>query len=143
MKIREILRNKGYEVVTIGEEDSVLDAAKALAHHNIGSLLVTRGRRPAGIITERDILLLTAAEAGPLQSIRVGSVMTRDLVVAGPEDGLREMMGVMTERRIRHLPVIEDERLVGIVSIGDLVNACRNIAEEENTQLREYIYSRG
>jgi len=141
MKIGEILRRKGHDVVTITEDRSVLDAAKALVHHDIGSLLVTRGSRPTGIITERDILRLTAAQAAPLDAVRVGSVMTRDLVVARPDDELHMMMAVMTDRRIRHLPVLDGERVAGIVSIGDLLNACRILAEDENAHLRGYIHS--
>jgi CBS domain-containing protein len=69
--------------------------------------------------------------------------MTRDLITAEPQDRLAEMMDVMTENRIRHLPVLEGGRLAGIVSIGDLVNACRVVAEEENTELRRYIHGAG
>jgi len=140
MKIRDILETKGRQVVTIEEDRTVLEAARTLAHHNIGSLLVTRDDRPEGIITERDVLNLVAASPASLESTDVGSVMTRDLILARPGDGLQEMMGVMAKQRIRHLPVVEDDRVVGIVSIGDLLNACRVIAEEENAHLRQYIH---
>lgn len=139
MKIDEILRTKGREVVTITASKSVLDAVRVLVGRNIGSLVVTDGPQPIGILTERDILRLTARVPGELASIEVGSAMTRDMVTASPSDGLHEMMGVMTDRKIRHLPVLEDGELVGIISIGDLVNACRVSAEEENTHLRRYI----
>lgn len=140
MKIREILRRKGHEVVTIGEGRSVLEAVRVLVEHDIGSLVVVEGNRPTGIITERDVLRLTARIPGELHRTSVGTVMTRDLVTATLDDGLHEMMGVMTERRLRHLPVLEDGRLVGIVSIGDLVNASWTLAKEENAHLREYIH---
>ncbi len=143
MKIREILQTKGHDVVTITEDRSVLEAIRTLVRHNIGGLLVMEGTRPAGIITERDILRLTAEALPSLDSVDVGSVMTRELISAAPDDNLREVMDVMTERRIRHLPVIEDGRLVGIVSIGDLVNACRTVAEDENQHLRRYIHHGG
>ncbi len=143
MKMREILRRKGHDVVTITEDRSILDAVQALVRHDIGSLMVMRGDRPAGIITERDILRTTAESAGELGTISVSRVMTRDLIVATPDDDLREKMTVMTENRIRHLPVIEDDELVGIVSIGDLLNACRTVAEDENTHLKRYIRSGG
>lgn len=139
MKIREILRRKGPKVVVVDEDASVLEAARVLVEHNIGSLVVVEGERPTGIITERDVLRLTAREPGSLNRTRVGAVMTKDVVTTGPDDELHPMMGVMTERRIRHLPVLEDGRLVGIVSIGDLVNACRLMAEDENAHLRQYI----
>jgi CBS domain-containing protein len=140
MKIRDILERKGRQVVTVDEDRTVLEAARTLAHHNIGSLLVTRDDRPEGIITERDVLNLVAASPASLESTTVGSVMTRELIVAHPADELHAMMGVMTKQRIRHLPVVENDRVVGLVSIGDLLNACRVIAEEENVHLRRYIH---
>lgn len=143
MKIREILHRKGHDVVTIGERSTVLEAVQVLVEKNIGSLVVVEGDGVTGIITERDVLRLTARTPGELGRTSVASVMTRDLVTATPGDGLHETMGVMTERRVRHLPVLESGRLAGIVSIGDLVNACWSVAEEENAHLREYIYRGG
>ncbi|GMR12856.1 MAG: CBS domain-containing protein [Gemmatimonadota bacterium] len=143
MKMGEILHKKGHDVVTITESHSVLDAAKLLVDHNIGGLVVTEGERPTGILTERDILRLTAQSPGELGAIQVGAVMTRELITARPEDRLADMMGVMTENKIRHLPVMEEGRLAGIISIGDLVNACRAVAEEENSHLRQYIQGAG
>ncbi len=143
MKIEEILRNKGHDVVTITESRSVLAAAQALVDHDIGGLVVTEGERPTGILTERDILRITSRTPGELDSIQVGSVMTRELITARPEDQLAEMMDVMTQNKIRHLPVLEGDRLVGIISIGDLLNACRVAAEQENAQLRQYIHGAG
>ncbi len=139
MKMEEILRKKGHDVVTITESQSVLDAAKLLVDHNIGGLVVTEGEHPTGILTERDILRLTAQSPGELASIQVGAVMTRELITARPGDRLADMMDVMTENKIRHLPIMEEGRLAGIISIGDLVDACRTIAEEENSHLRQYI----
>lgn len=143
MKIEEILRTKGHHVVTVAASQSVLDAVQILVDRNIGGLVVAEGDRPIGMITERDILRLTARASADLSSILVGSVMTRDMITATPQDELKTMMDVMTEHRIRHLPVLDDGRLAGIISIGDLVNACRVSAEEENSQLRQYIQGVG
>ena len=143
MKIDEILRNKGHDVITITESKSVLAAVEVLVEHNIGGLVVTEGDRPTGILTERDILRLTARSPGELGTIQAGSVMTRELITATPEDDLSHIMDVMTENKIRHLPVLEAGRLTGIISIGDLVNAFRVVAEEENSQLRQYIQGAG
>lgn len=140
MKIGEILRAKGHDVVTIPETRSVLDAIGMLVRHNIGALVVTERERPTGIFTERDVLRLAARSPAALGSIQVAGVMTREPVTATPDDELMPTMDVMTERKIRHLPVIEDGELVGIVSIGDLLNACRYVAEEENSHLRQYIH---
>ena len=143
MKIKEILRNKGHDVVTITETRSVLDAAQALVDHNIGGVLVTEGELLRGILTERDILRVTARSPGELDSIHVGTVMTRELITARPEDELTEVMDVMTQNKIRHLPVLKGDRLIGIISIGDLVNAFLVVAEEENSRLRQYIQGAG
>lgn len=139
MKIVEILRSKGHDVVTITESQSVLEAVRLLVAENIGGLVVTEGEKPTGILTERDILRLTARAPSELGLISIGSVMTRDVITASPQDRLADMMDVMTENKIRHLPVVESGRLVGIISIGDLVNACRVSAETENSELRQYI----
>ena len=143
MKLEEILRRKGHEVVTIAESQSVLEAVQVMVDHKIGGLVVREGEHPTGILTERDILRLTARTPGELGSIRVGSVMTREMITAGPQDRLSDMMDVMTENKIRHLPVLEGGRLVGIISIGDLLNACRVSAEAENSELRQYIQGVG
>ncbi len=143
MKLEEILRNKGHDVVTITETKSVLTAAQALVDHNIGALLVTEGEHLTGILTERDILRVTARSPGELDSIEVGAVMTRELITAKPQDRLTEMMDVMTQNKIRHLPVLEGDGLVGIISIGDLVNASLVVAEAENSHLRSYIQGTG
>lgn len=143
MKIEEILQTKGHDVVTISESRSVLEAAQLLVDRNIGGLVVTEDGRPTGILTERDILRLTARSPGELGSIQIGTVMTRDVITATPEDRLADAMGVMTENKVRHLPVMVGDQLVGIVSIGDLLYACRVVAEAENTQLREYIQGGG
>jgi CBS domain-containing protein len=139
MNIGEILRTKGHDVVTITETRSVLDAVGVLVRHDIGALVVTERERPTGIFTERDVLRLAARSATALGTIQVGGVMTPDPITATPDDELMAMMDVMTERKIRHLPVVEGDELVGIVSIGDLLNACRHVAEEENSHLRQYI----
>jgi CBS domain-containing protein len=140
MKIHDILERKGHDVVTIPEDRSVLDAARKLVEYNIGALVVTHDEHPTGIITERDILRLTAKTPGELGATPVGVVMVRDLVVADPDDALQDIMEIMTQRRVRHLPVVRKTQLLGIVSIGDLINACLISAEDENAHLRQYIH---
>lgn len=143
MKIEEILHSKGRDVVTITKSESVLDAVELLVARNIGGLVVMEGQRPAGIFTERDMLRLTAKAPAALGSIPVGSVMTTDVITARPEDDLATVMDVMSEHKIRHLPVMSGDQLVGIISIGDLLNACRVSAETENSHLRQYIQGMG
>ncbi len=139
MKIREILRTKGRGVVTIEGHRTVLDGVRKLVEHNIGSLVVVDDDRPTGILTERDVLRLTARFAGELGSLQIGTVMTRDLITTTPDHHLLSVMETMTTHKVRHLPILERGRLAGIVSIGDLLNACRLMAEEENAHLRDYI----
>ncbi len=143
MKIEGILRTKGHDVVTIPESRTVLDAAQLLVERNIGSLVVMGDQGPVGIITERDVLRLAADASADLGAIRVSSAMTREMITAGPDASLVSVMDTMTEHRIRHLPVLDGDQLAGIVSIGDLVNACRISAEQENSALREYIQGAG
>ena len=100
MKIEEILRDKGHDVVTITESRSVLDAARVLVEHNIGGVVVTEGERVTGILTERDLLRLTARRPGELASIQVGSVMMTKMITAKPEDELADMMDVMTKKKL-------------------------------------------
>lgn len=141
MTLNDILRSKGRNVVTIGPEQTVLDAMRLLVEHDIGGVVVMRGQDDmVGILTERDVLRLGAADPHRLASSRVAETMTTELVVATPEDELTYVMDVMTLKRIRHLPVVEHGHLVGIVSIGDVVNACRRSAEGENEHLRAYIH---
>lgn len=139
MKIRDILRTKGHNVVTVAPSQTVLAAMRILVQHNIGSVVVVDGDEIAGILTERDVLRLGANDPQKLTTSRVGDVMTKDLVIGVPDDDLEYVMGVMSRNRIRHLPVLEDERLVGILSIGDVVNASRKNAETENRYLKDYI----
>ena len=107
--------------------------------HNIGGVVVVEGGEVIGILTERDVLRLAAKSPDELRTLEVGQVMTRDVIQLAPDDDLTHVMEVVTENRIRHLPVVEDGRLAGIVTIGDVVSAFRRIAEDENAQLRNYI----
>lgn len=139
MKIADILRTKGRDVVTIAPDQRVSEAIRLLVQHRIGALVVTDSGGIRGIISERDVLRLTAADPARLGEQLVGDVMTREVVVGVAEDDMDYVMEILTRNRIRHLPIIEDERLVGIVSIGDVVNAVRTGLEAENRYLREYV----
>jgi CBS domain-containing protein len=138
MRICDILRRKGYEVVTIAPDRTVLEAVQTLVDHNIGAVVVTGPSGPIGILSERDVLRLTATSAD-LSVLRVGDAMTVDIVMGSGSDRLRDVMDLMTQRRIRHLPVVDEDNLAGLVSIGDLVNALRTAVETENQHLKQYI----
>ncbi len=142
MKIREILHRKGHEVVTIEPHRALSEALRLLVNQGIGSLVVTEDavNDPVqGILTERDILRLVDRDPGVLARESVGEVMTRDVIVAEADDDVAYLMEVMTRNRIRHLPVMEDGRLVGMVSMGDVVNTLRKDVEAENRYLRDYV----
>jgi CBS domain-containing protein len=139
MTINDILRTKGREVITIEPGRTVLEAMRLMVRHNIGAVVVVENNQIHGILSERDGLKLAAHDPALLPVNLVSDIMTTDLITALPGDGLHHVMDLMTRHRVRHLPIIEQMMLTGIVSIGDVVNACRAIAEEENDQLREYI----
>ena len=139
MRIRDVLNHKGKSVVTVQPDRTVLDAMHILVEHNIGSEIVTEEGSILGILTERDVLRLGAADPESLRTMRVSEAMTRELVVGVAEDLVDYAAGVMTANRIRHLPIVDGDRLTGVVSIGDVVNALKQEKEVENRYLREYI----
>lgn len=139
MQLRDILRRKGSDVVTASPDQTVLEAMRILVAHGIGAVVVMEGDRIRGILSERDVLRLGSRDPSLLSSTPVGEAMTADLVIGVADDDMHYAMNVMTENRIRHLPIVRDGRLDGIVSIGDLVNACRSQAEFENRHLKDYI----
>lgn len=139
MKVRDILREKGYEVVTVPPNLSVQEAMRLLVGHNIGSVVVVEEENVQGILTERDILRFGAADPHQLRTMQVREAMTSKVIAGASDDDLDQIMEVMSENRIRHLPIVEDGWLEGIISIGDVVNALRQRVESENRHLREYI----
>jgi CBS domain-containing protein len=139
MKIRDVLRTKGDQVVTVSSDGTVLSAMQILVEHNIGAVVVVDQGQIKGILSERDVLRLGAREPAALSTTQIGEVMTKELVICVDEDEVEYALNVMTRNRIRHLPIVEEGRLVGIVSIGDLVNVSREQVEFENRYLRDYI----
>jgi len=139
MRIRDILRRKGSAVVTVTPDTPVQEAMRPLVSHNIGALVVVGGEGVCGILSERDVLRAAAENLAVLEAARVRDLMTRDVVTTPSTADLRTVMDTLTERRIRHLPVVDDAALVGLVSIGDVVNAVRETIEEENVALHSYI----
>jgi CBS domain-containing protein len=139
MKIRDVLRTKGDQVVTVSSDGTVLSAMQILVEHNIGAVVVVDQGEIKGILSERDVLRLGAREPAALSTTQIGEVMTKELVICVDEDEVEYALNVMTRNRIRHLPIVEEGRLVGIVSIGDLVNVSREQVEFENRYLRDYI----
>ena len=137
--VRHLLEVKGNEVVSIGGKASVFDAIKLMADRGIGSLVVQHGPQLLGIITERDYARKVILKGRSAETTEVREVMTTDVITATTGQTVNECMTVMTEQRLRHLPVVEDGRVIGIVSIGDLVNAIISDQQEEIEQLGQYI----
>lgn len=154
MRIKDILEEKGNEVVTIDAGQSIHAAIVKLNHNGIGSLIVTgEDGQIAGIVTERDILKSCGENCTHLQTATprekaicpflVSEIMTKDLVIGFPEDDLNYAMGVMTKHHIRHLPVLDNGKLAGMISVGDLVNAHFEENVFESRTLKEYIHTWG
>lgn len=141
MKIRDVLRTKGPGVITVAPEVPIQEALRTLVRHNIGALVVWDGSI-RGIVTERDLLRAAAEDLPALATARVRDLMTVDVITATPHADISEVMDTMTERRIRHLPILDGEGLCGIISIGDVVNALRQSVETENRYLHAYIAGR-
>lgn len=126
MNVSSLLATKSRYVVTIGPESSIADAVTLLSENNIGALVVTEGEsKVVGIISERDIVHLAASDK-PFLSSRVSDVMTADVVVGLPEDDVMSVAHIMTERRFRHIPILDKNRLIGIISLGDIMKAQRD-----------------
>jgi CBS domain-containing protein len=138
MDIATILAKKGDGTVTIGPGQSIREALGLLARHNIGALIVVEDDRPVGILSERDIVR-EAAQNEACFGRRVSDLMTRDVITGQPHDDLATVSHTMTDRHIRHLPVVEKGKLIGMVSIGDVVKAQRDHYRGEADTLQAMI----
>ena len=142
MNVEAILRSKGNGVATIRPDATIAAAARDLKTHGIGALLVSQdGKRVDGILSERDIVHALAEHGAALLAMRVDRLMTRRVITCVPEDTVGELMARMTQHRFRHLPVVKDGALIGIVSIGDLVKNRIEEVEFEASSLRSFIAS--
>lgn len=132
--VSDILDAKGRDVLRIDGSATVLDAVKAMVDGNVGALIVTEGGQLAGIVTERDYMRRVTLEGRDERTTPVREIMSAPFVYVAPEVTIDECMAIMTERRFRHLPVLEDEsELVGIVSIGDVV---KFQSQEQGVQIK-------
>lgn len=138
--LKQLLDSKGREIYTISPEASVFDALRLMAEKSVGALIVTDAGKIAGVISERDYARKVILHGKSSQELQVRDIMTSKVVTVNPRQTVEECMALMTERRIRHLPVTEGERLIGVLSIGDLVKEV--IAEQQQTiqQLESYIH---
>ena len=137
--VKHLLDSKGREIISIVKEASVYDAIKLMADHGVGSLLVMDGDELKGIVTERDYARKVIIKGRSSESTQVREIMTTDLVTTTSAQTVNECMTMMSERRIRHLPVMSGKDVVGLISIGDLVQAIISDQQEEIEHLEHYI----
>lgn len=139
-KIDDILKSKSGEIITVLPDDSLYTAIQEMVNHNIGSVLVvSKEDELVGIITERDVLKQCVRRSDRLKTTSVESVMTTDLIIGLPNDSVDYLVGVMTTNKIRHIPILTDGKILGIVSIGDLLKSKMKSVEYENRYLKDYI----
>jgi CBS domain-containing protein len=137
--VKQLLESKGHDVWSIDADDSVFDALGLMAEKEAGALIVMEASKPIGLISERDYARNVLLKGQSFRDAPVREVMTRHVICARPELSVEECMRIMTEKRVRHLPVMDGLHLIGIISIGDLVKAI--IAEQQSiiSQLENYI----
>lgn len=141
MRIAEILRQKGAEVATVRPDQSVADLLLDLRRHNVGAMVARDTDGVVhGIVSERDVVRRLAEQGADMLEQPVSAIMTKDVVTCAPEDTVDDLTVLMTERRVRHIPVVESGVLVGIVSIGDVVKSRISQLEDDRRHLESYIY---
>jgi CBS domain-containing protein len=137
--VNDILKHKGRDVRSVRPTDTVLAALGVMAQHDIGAVVVMEGEELVGILTERDYARKVALVGRASKDSPVHAIMTTELVWVAPHRTIDECMALMTDRRVRHLPVVENRRVVGLISIGDLVKATIDEQEFTINQLKNYI----
>ena len=137
--IKHLLDRKGRDIISVKPETSVLDAIRLMAEKGIGSLVVMEDQELLGIMSERDYARKVIIKGRSSESTAVSEIMTANVLTTSSSETVNDCMGVMTEKKIRHLPVVEDSIVIGMISIGDLVEAIIADQQEEIEQLEHYI----
>lgn len=137
--VRDILRNKGHEVWSVRPDNSMFEALEMMADKNVGALLVIQQEDVVGIVSERDYARKIILKGKTSKQTLVSEIMTRDTLYVDPEYRVEECMALMTDEHVRHLPVLEEDRLVGLISIGDVVKAVISEKQFVIEQLERYI----
>ena len=137
--VKMVLDSKGYEIFSVVPDTPVLDALKLMAEKGIGAVLVLEGDKVVGIMSERDYARKVALKGKTAEETRVSEIMTEDVIYVEPSQPIEECMALMVGKRIRHLPVLEDGKLAGIISIGDVVKAMISEQQTLIEQLESYI----
>jgi CBS domain-containing protein len=143
MRIADVLRNKGSAVATISPDTSVTELLAGMAEHNIGAMVVVGSDGVVGIVSERDVVRRLNERGAELLDLPVSEIMTTLVVTCAPGDAINDLTTLMTENRVRHVPVIDNGELAGIVSIGDVVKTRMEELQSEQEQLQTYISQGG
>lgn len=143
MKVKDILDKKGSDIFSVGPDETVLEAISKMAELNIGALLVTKDKSLVGIISERDYRNKIILKGRTSKDTSVSQIMVDEVVCVKPSDNINLCMQLMTTKKIRHLPVLDEETLVGVISIGDVVKAVIESQKIEIDSLRNYIATGG
>ena len=144
MHVAAVLKRKGDRIVSAAPGDSVAAVTRLLTEHRIGAVLVMDDDgQPVGILSERDVVRAVARDGADALDRPAADLMTRELITGTPTDTVADMMAVMTQRRIRHVPIVESGQVIGVISIGDVVKARIDDAELEVESLRGYVAGMG
>ncbi|SRR6056297_2723758 len=143
MKVKDILDKKGTDIYSVDQNESVLDAISKMAELNIGALVVMDGQTLVGIISERDYRNKVILKGRTSKDTSVSQIMVDKVICVQPSDNINLCMQLMTNKKIRHLPVLDDDSLVGVISIGDVVKAVIESQKNEIDSLRNYIATGG
>lgn len=142
MKLSDLLAKKGARAFTVPESATVANAIRTMYENRVGAAIVpSASGEPVGIITERDVMRLYAEGKGDFEMLLIKDCMTTNVILGCPEDRVTDVLSLMTEKRFRHMPVVQDGQIVGVISIGDLVKAKLEETAHEAQALREYITS--
>lgn len=139
MKVKDLIRLKGYEVIAVDGDTTVADAIIKMVERNIGALLVLEDGAPKGVFTERDVLKCWASSGDSFRETHVSQVMSKDILIAELEDDLSYAMSIMIQRKLRHLPVLDRGKVVSVLSIRDVVKAQVSNLQAEMHYLKDYI----
>ncbi len=139
MNVGQILSQKGSDIIAMERGCTVMEVAKLLGERRIGAIPITDGEKICGIMSERDVVRGIAIRGGGVLADDVSTLMTKSVVTCTKDDTIYELMKMMTERRIRHVPVVDDGKLIGMMSIGDVVKHRMEQAAAENEALKDYI----
>lgn len=141
--VRDMIRKKGYEVYAIAPEATVFEALKLMEEHNIGALLVTTGEEINGIVSERDCVRKVDVKGRTARDTKISEIMTSDVITVEADQPLEECMSLMIEKNIRHLPVCEGKKLLGLLSVRDVLKEVVEVQQMMLSELERYITGSG